>query len=126
MSCIYLLKWIKKIIFAENYDIMGKINTIWGYLGRHKYLITLIVGILLVGIVDENSFRSLAMYQIRIQELQAQIDDYQKQFDNDSLRLHILMNDPKGAERIARERYLMKRPNEDIFIMSTDPKPAEN
>jgi hypothetical protein len=36
------------------------------------------------------------------------------------------MNDPKGAERIARERYLMKRPNEDIFIMSTDPKPAEN
>ena len=54
---------------------MGKINTIWGYLGRHKYLITLILGILIVGIIDENSFRSLAMYQIRIQELQAQIDD---------------------------------------------------
>ena len=105
---------------------MGKINTIWGYLGRHKYLITLILGILIVGIIDENSFRSLAMYQIRIQELQAQIDDYQKQFDNDSVRLHILMNDPKGAERIARERYLMKRPNEDLFIMSTDPKPADN
>ena len=30
------------------------------------------------------------------------------------------------AERIARERYLMKRPNEDIFIMSTDPKPSDN
>ena len=105
---------------------MGKINTIWGYLGRHKDLLTIIVGILLVGLIDENSFRSLAMYQIRIQELQAQIDDYQKQFDNDSIRLHVLMNDPKGAERIARERYLMKRPNEDIFIMSTDPKPKDN
>lgn len=101
---------------------MGKINTIWAYFGRHKYLITLIVGILLVGIIDENSFRSLAVYQIRVQELQAQIDDYQKQFDGDSIRLSILLNDPKGAERIARERYLMKRPNEDIFIMSTDPK----
>ena len=75
----------------------------------------------IVGIIDENSFRSLAMYQIRIQELQAQIDDYQKQFDNDSIRLHVLM-----AERIARERYLMKRPNADIFIMSTDPKPSDN
>ena len=105
---------------------MGNINTIWGYLGRHKYLITVILGILIVGIIDENSFRSLAMYQIRIQELQAQIDDYQKQFDNDSIRLNVLMNDPKGAERIARERYLMKRPNEDIFIMSTDPKPSDN
>lgn len=104
---------------------MGKINTIWSYLARHRYLITLILGILLVGIVDENSFRSLAIYQIRIQELQDQIDEYQKQFDSDSIRLHILMNDPKGAERIARERYLMKRPNEDIFIMSTDPRPAE-
>lgn len=104
---------------------MGKINTIWGYIARHKYLITLILGIFLVGIVDENSFRSLAIYQIRIQELQAQIDEYQKQFDGDSIRLHILLNDPKGAERIARERYLMKRPNEDIFIMSTDPKYTE-
>ena len=105
---------------------MGKINTIWGYLGRHKYLITLILGILIVGIIDENSFRSLAMYQIRIQKIQAQIADYQKQCDNDSIRIHVLMNDPKGAERIARERYLMKRPNEDIFIMSTDPKPSDN
>lgn len=104
---------------------MGKINTIWGYIARHKYLITLILGILLVGIVDENSFRSLAIYQIKIQELQAQIDEYQTQFDKDSIRLHILLNDPKGAERIARERYLMKRPNEDIFIMSTDPKYTE-
>ena len=119
---------LKQMVLSlqKNWDIMGKINTIWAYVGRHKYLITLIVGILLVGIVDENSFRSLAIYQLRIQELQAQIDDYQKQFDNDSIRLHILMNDPKGAERIARERYLMKRPNEDIFIMSTDPKPSDN
>lgn len=105
---------------------MGKINTIWSYLGRHKYLITIVLGTLLVGIVDENSFRNYALYEMRIRELETQIDDYQKQFEHDSIRLNILMKDPKGAERIARERYLMKRPNEDIFIMSTDQQPQAN
>jgi cell division protein FtsB len=30
--------------------------------------------------------------------------------------LQALENDPKAVERMARERYFMKRPNEDIFV----------
>ena len=49
-------------------------------------------------------------------------NQYQEQFERDSTRLDALINTPKGVERVARERYLMKRENEDIFIMSTDQK----
>ena len=94
---------------------MGKINTIWAYIGRHKYLITIIIGLLLVGVVDEGSLRKYAI-------LNMQINQYQEQFERDSTRLDALINTPKGVERVARERYLMKRENEDIFIMSTDQK----
>lgn len=100
---------------------MGKINTVWAYLGRHKYLITIIIGLLLVGIVDENSLRKYATQNMTINELKAEIEQYEEQFHRDSTRLDALMNSPKGVEKVARERYLMKRDNEDIFIMSSDP-----
>ena len=63
---------------------------------------------------------------MQINELKAEINQYQEQFERDSTRLDALINTPKGVERVARERYLMKRENEDIFIMSTDKKIENN
>lgn len=105
---------------------MGKINIVWAYLGRHKYLITTIIGLLLVGIFDENSLRKYATQNMTINELKAEIEQYEEQFQRDSTKLNALINTPKGVERVARERYLMKRDNEDIFIMSSDPKETED
>lgn len=96
---------------------MGKLNNIWSYLARHKYLITIVVGLVIVGVVDENSFRKYAMHKIRINELNEEIAHSQEMYSEDSVALSDLLRNNKGAERIARERYLMKRPNEEIFIM---------
>lgn len=104
---------------------MGKINSFWAYLNKQKYLITIILGLLVVCVVDENSLRKYVAYQLRINELNTEIESYQKQFERDSLQLKELTDNPKGIERVARERYLMKRPNEDVFIMSTDKKVTE-
>lgn len=104
---------------------MGKINNIWAYLNKQKYLITIILGLLVVCVVDENSLRKYVTYQLRINELNSEIESYQKQFERDSISLKAMTDDPKGVERVARERYLMKRENEDIFVMSTDKKAAE-
>lgn len=105
---------------------MEKINTIWGYIGRHKYLITILLGLIIVGVLNENSLRKYAIQNMRINELNAEIEQYQEQFERDSARLNALINTPKGIEKVARERYLMKRDNEDIFIMSTDKKIENN
>lgn len=104
---------------------MGKINNIWAYLNKQKYLITIILGLLLVCVIDENSLMKYVSYQLRINELTAEIETYQKQFERDSTRLKTLYDDPKGVERVARERYLMKRDNEEIFVMSTDREASE-
>lgn len=41
------------------------------------------------------------------------IADTHKELDN-------LKNSPETLEKYAREKYLMKRPNEDLFIVKTD------
>lgn len=99
---------------------MGKLNSVWAYLRRHKYLITIIIGLMMIGIVDENSFRVYVRNQLRINELNEQIEAFEEQYVNDSVRLHALQDDPKGVERVARERYLMKRDNEDLYLIVED------
>ena len=103
---------------------MGKINNIWNYVSRHKYLITVIVGVLLVGVIDENSFRKYAILKMHQDELEQELQECEEQFERDSVRLRALNASQKGVERIARERYFMKRPNEDIFVLSTDSREA--
>lgn len=99
---------------------MGKINNIWSYIARHKYLLTVVLGVLLVGLIDENSFRKIVLLNMRQSEVEQELKEYQDQFERDSVRLRALNANQKGVERIARERYFMKRPNEDIYVLSTD------
>lgn len=99
---------------------MGKINNIWYYFSRHKYLITIVIGVLQVGIVDENSVRSLVMLSVKLNEKKSELQAYEAQFERDSIRLHNFEASLKGVEAIARERYKMKRANEDVFILSTE------
>lgn len=97
---------------------MGKLNNIWSYLSRHKYLITIVIGLLTVGVIDENSFRTYISNRMRINELNAEIEECMEQYERDSTQLHALTATKKGVERVARERYLMKRKTEDVFIIS--------
>ena len=97
-----------------------KISIIWNYLAHYKYLIVIIAGILIVGVVDDNSIRQHIKYQIQIASLREEIDKYHQQYDKD---LHMLREMRKGTDvfgKIARERYFMKADDEDIFVLSTD------
>lgn len=99
---------------------MGRVNNIWTYLARHKYLITIVLGVLIVGVIDENSFRKYIMLRIRYSEAQEELNEYVEQYQRDSVRLSALDAGHRGVERIAREQYFMKRPNEDVFVLSSD------
>lgn len=74
----------------------------------------------MVGVIDENSFRKYILLQMRYNEAQQEYNEYVEQFERDSVKLHALNANRKGVEHIARERYFMKHPDEDIFVLSTD------
>ena len=99
---------------------MGRINNIWYYLSRNKYLITIVIGSLLIGVVDENSIRSFVALSMRLNEKKAELKSYEDQFERDSIRLHNFEASLKGVETIARERYKMKRADEDVFVLSNE------
>ncbi len=104
---------------------MGKVNNLWSYIARHKYLITVVIGILMVSIVDENSFRKYILLQMRYSEVQTELEGYHEQYYRDSIKLTSLRANRKGVERIARERYFMKRDNEDVYVLTSDQRSTD-
>lgn len=83
-----------------------------------KYAIVVVLAVVLIGFVDENSVWHHFKNQGRISELQDEIDRLTSQYDNDQRQLKMLKSDPKAIEKIARERYFMKEDDEDIFVFS--------
>ena len=90
--------------------------TIWTYIRKHKYLITIAAFLVIIVFLDENSLIQRAKHQQEINTLNSEITKYRKQFEEDTEKLKELTNNPVAMEKIAREKYLMKKPNEDIFI----------
>ena len=95
---------------------MSKLITVWKYIRQHKYLITIAAFLVIIVFLDENSLIQRQKHQQEINTLKAEIERYRQQFEEDTRKLKELTESPEAMEKIAREKYLMKKPNEDIFI----------
>ena len=95
---------------------MDKLITIWSFICRRKYLITAVAFAVIIGFLDENSlFRRLA-YEREISQLKEEIEKYRADYEENTKRLNELNSNPDAIEQVAREKYLMKKPNEDIYV----------
>lgn len=100
---------------------MSKIaSNIWNIIRQFKYIIVIVLGIAIVGFIDDNSFVQRMKYEYQIENLKAEIEEYTKEYEADSKRLRELNRNPNEISKIARERYFMKADDEDIFVLSDD------
>ena len=58
-------------------------------------------------------------------DLEEEIERYNKQDAASRRQLDELKTSPNAVEKVARERYFMKKDNEDVFVLSTD-QPTNN
>jgi len=54
-----------------------------------------------------------------LQKLEDKIEYYQDQITETRNNIDLLDKDPMMLEKFAREKYFMKRPNEDVFIIES-------
>ena len=87
-----------------------------------KYVLVSVIAIVLIGFVDENSVWNHIKNKQTIRDLQKEVEKYTELNQRNQAQIHQLDSDPKAIEKIARERYFMKADNEDIFVLSDDPK----
>lgn len=93
------------------------LNNIWSFVGRHKYLITIIGFLLIICFFDQNNLLLRLRHRKQISELEKEIEYYTTMRDNSVKGLQELESNEGNLERIARDRYGMHLPNEEIFII---------
>lgn len=98
----------------------NRVGIVWSFIRHYKYLITIVICVLIVGFVDENSFMKRIQYELQISDMKREINRYRTQHEADMGKLRELRRNPKAIEKIARERYFMKSDNEDIYVLSDD------
>jgi cell division protein FtsB len=98
---------------------MKTIKKIYFYLKTHlnKYWIAGIIAVVLTFLVGESSIFNRFSYDRQIRQLTKEIEIHTKQKEENEQRLRALQNDNEGLERLAREKYLMTKPNEELFII---------
>lgn len=105
------------------YDMGKRVRLVMALVSHYKYAITIIIGILLVGFLDENSFLHRVQLEMQISDLTDEIDRYNRQNEADVKQLKAMRRNTHAFQKIARERYFMKADDEDIYVLSDDPKP---
>ena len=73
--------------------------------------------VLIVGFIDDNSFMHRYDRRNRMGQLRNEIESYKAQYETADRCLREMDSNPGSIERIARERYFMKRPGEDVFVI---------
>ena len=84
---------------------------------RNKYLILFLLFILWVVFIDDYNLINQSKIKNTVDDLKSQKEFYISEIKSDSIELYKLQNDPAEQERFAREKFLMKKENEDIFII---------
>ncbi|WP_369048918.1 septum formation initiator family protein [Tenacibaculum sp. UWU-22] len=83
------------------------------------YIVSIIVFIIWMTFIDKNSYLVHQEYNTEISDLEKSIEFYQKKINEDNLTIKKLQ-DSLELERYAREKYLMKKENEDVYLIDFD------
>ena len=102
--------------FTPNDFFMGKMSPILKLL-KNKYLLSSIVFLVWICFFDRNDMFTQRDRKIELEKLEITTEYYQGQIEQTKKDLSDLERNPAALEKFARENYLLKRPNEDIFIV---------
>lgn len=85
---------------------------------KNKYLLTtLVFAVWLLFFDDRDVITTHFKHRAELHQLEESRDYYLQQIENTNKELEQLKSDPVLLEKYAREKYWMKRDNEDLYIV---------
>src|SRR5262245_18673955 len=84
---------------------------------KSKYFISFALFLAIMFFFDKNDIFTQLNRRRELKELQLSKEYYTIQIQLESKELEALKNNPAVLEKYAREKYLMKRDNEDLFVI---------
>jgi len=86
--------------------------------GLNKYWLVTILFFAVTFLVGDSNLYNRYKYDEKIRFLENEIIRQKKEMEQNKKKIQELRTDKEGLERFAREEYLMKKEDEDIFIIA--------
>ncbi len=83
----------------------------------NKYLFAFLIFSVWMMFIDDNNILFLRKNLNKLKRYRIEKEYYQQKIEADSIKLDELKHNSKDLERFAREEFLMKKENEDIFLI---------
>ena len=90
---------------------------------RNKYILTILIFLVWILLLDSNNLISRFQDMRELHRLRKDREYLQNKVEVDKKKINELKTDNHNLEKFGREQYLMKKPDEDLFIVLT---PAED
>lgn len=88
------------------------------FMGLSVYqIIVLLILVTMLFFFSDSSLLKRMKYSREIKDLKSQIEHYRHQTETDKAKLEELQSSLDNLEKYARENYLMKKRDEEVFII---------
>jgi cell division protein FtsB len=88
----------------------------------NKFFLVTLAFVVWMIFFDRNDILSRYEYHQQLDKLKQERDFYQAETDKVTKDLDELNSNPRQLEKFAREKYLMKKNNEDVYVVTHEKK----
>ncbi|KAB2914066.1 MAG: septum formation initiator family protein [Bacteroidetes bacterium] len=92
------------------------------FLYKYRYLVVVGTFVVWMSFFDKNNWWDVWRLQRTYNEAIEERDYYREQADIARSEYNALFTHPDSLEKFAREKYLMKKDNEDVFVIIKEDK----
>jgi cell division protein FtsL len=85
---------------------------------KNKFFIAAVAFVIWLSSMDRNNFLSQYELQSEVNKLEDQKAFFQQEIDQTRKEQQELLSSPEKLEKFAREKYLMKKDDEDLLIIT--------
>ena len=89
---------------------------------NNRYVLTFLGALIWLSFFDRNDFITTYTYQKKLKGLQNEKTYYESEVIRYTEDLNNLLSNPANMEKYAREKYYMKKDNEDLFVIIDESK----
>ncbi len=92
---------------------------------RNKFFVVTVAFVVWMIFFDKNDLLSQYQYHEQVSKLEQERDFYKTETDKVSKDLEELTSNPQQLEKFAREKYLMRKDNEDVYVVVREKEKEE-
>ncbi len=89
---------------------------------RNKYILSILIFLIWLVFFDRNNLIERYKELQKLHQLNKDKSYFNERIEDNKEKINELKTDASNLEKFAREQFLMKKPNEDIFVIEIDPK----